>query len=66
MPFIEIQGPPIDREARAALARVATDELVATYTIDPGIVTTYFIDIEPGSYAHGARWAARTKLSACS
>ena len=53
MPFIEIQGPPLCREARAALARATTDALVAAYAIDPGIVTTYFIDVVPGSYAHG-------------
>ena len=53
MPFIEIQGPPLCREARAALARATTDALVAAYAIDPDIVTTYFIDVVPGSYAHG-------------
>ena len=53
MPFIEIQGPPLCREARAALARGTTDALVAAYAIDPGIVTTYFMDVVPGSYAHG-------------
>lgn len=53
MPFIEIQGPPVGREVRAALARGATDALVAAYAIDAGIVTTYFIDVDPGSYAHG-------------
>jgi len=53
MPFIEIQAPPVDREARAALARGATEALVASYAVDPGIVTTYFIDIDPVNYAHG-------------
>lgn len=52
MPFIEIQGPPVDREVRAALARRATDALVSTYTIDAAIITTYFIDVDSGRYAH--------------
>jgi phenylpyruvate tautomerase PptA (4-oxalocrotonate tautomerase family) len=52
MPFIEIQGPPVEREVRSALARGATGALVAAYSIDPSIVTIYFVDIRPTDYAH--------------
>lgn len=59
MPFIEMQGPPVDRALRAELARGATDALVAAFAIRPETVVSTFIDVDAERYAFGGAIAER-------
>jgi phenylpyruvate tautomerase PptA (4-oxalocrotonate tautomerase family) len=52
MPYLEILGPPAAPAARAALARAATDAIMAGFGVGPETVTIYFLPVAAADYAH--------------
>jgi len=52
MPYVEILAPPLGEEARRKVAAAVTEGLCEAFSVGPGTVTLYFLDIAPGAYAH--------------
>jgi len=59
MPYVEVLGPQVPSDRKAALARSVTDGLMSAFGVTADTVTLYFLNIAADDYAHAGTFGAQ-------
>ncbi|WP_407192459.1 4-oxalocrotonate tautomerase family protein [Bradyrhizobium sp. STM 3566] len=59
MPYVEVLGPQVPSDRKAALAQSVTDGLMSAFGVTADTVTLYFLNIAADDYAHAGTFGAQ-------